>query len=63
MIKISQTEFDIRIDESLLDSLPWVLVKNVPEDAHILAQKWTYDKITNISSDVEEVEGYTLYAP
>lgn len=39
----------------------WVLASEIPEGAEILEEKWSYDKITNIKSDVEEVEGYTLY--
>ncbi len=61
LIKISQEEFDIMLDESLLDSLPWVLESEVPTSAHILAEKWTYDETEEITSDVDTVEGYTLY--
>lgn len=39
----------------------WVLESEVPENATRLEEKWTYDKITNITSDVDSVEGYTLY--
>lgn len=39
----------------------WVLESEVPEGAEILEEKWTYDLTTNITSDKEEVEGYTLY--
>ena len=39
----------------------WELASNMPMGATLLDEKWTYDKITNIESDVEEVDGYTLY--
>ncbi len=48
-------------DKLSQDSLDWVLASEVPENAHILAEKWTYDLTTKIESSEKEVEGYTLY--
>ncbi len=39
----------------------WVLASEVPADAEIVNQKWTYDLTTNITSSSESVSGYTLY--
>ena len=39
----------------------WVLASEVPEDAQVIAEKWTYDLTTNITSDKSSVDGYTLY--
>ncbi len=41
----------------------WVLASDdlIPEDAQIVAEKWTYDFTTNIESDMDYEEGYTLY--
>lgn len=43
------------------DSLEWVLESEVPEDAQIVSEKWTYDLTTNIQSAQSYVAGYTLY--
>lgn len=43
------------------NALPWTLASEVPEDAYIISEKWTYDLTTNITSDQSSVEGYTLY--
>lgn len=45
----------------LNDSLPWVLESEMPAGATVINQKWTYDLTTNITSDKNYVEGYTLY--
>lgn len=39
----------------------WVLASEVPTDAEIVNQKWTYDLTTNITSSSKSVSGYTLY--
>lgn len=39
----------------------WVLASEMPEDAQIVSQKWTYDLTTNTTSNQNELEGYTLY--
>lgn len=56
----------VHIDESsydslMQDSLEWVLESELPQGAHILAEKWTYDLTSKIQSDQPSVEGYTLY--
>ncbi len=43
------------------DSLTWVLESELPNGATVVDEKWTYDLITNITSDKPEVEGYELY--
>ena len=39
----------------------WVLADEMPEDAQIISEKWTYDLRTEITSDKNFVDGYTLY--
>lgn len=39
----------------------WVLASEMPSGATVLDEKWTYDKTTKITSDKDNVEGYTLY--
>lgn len=39
----------------------WVLASEMPSGATVLDEKWTYDKTTKITSDKENVDGYTLY--
>lgn len=39
----------------------WVLVADMPSDAKVIDQKWTYDLTTNITSDKSYVDGYELY--
>lgn len=43
------------------DASNWVLASEVPADAEIVNEKWTYDLTTNITSSNKSVEGYTLY--
>lgn len=43
------------------DASNWVLASNVPADAEIVNEKWTYDLTTNITSSSSSVAGYTLY--
>lgn len=43
------------------DALDWVLASEVPENATIVNEKWTYDLTTNITSGSSSVSGYTLY--
>ena len=33
----------------------------MPSGATVLDEKWTYDKTTKITSDKDNVDGYTLY--
>ncbi len=39
----------------------WVLASEMPSGATVLDEKWTYDKTTKITSDKDNVDGYTLY--
>ena len=53
------------IDEAtysgLIDNtLEWVLASNVPANAVIVGERWTYDKTTTITSDQKYLEGYTM---
>lgn len=43
------------------DASGWVLASEVPADAEIVNEKWTYDLTTNITSSSSSVSGYTLY--
>ena len=43
------------------DASGWVLASNVPADAEIVNQKWSYNLKTNITSSSNSVAGYTLY--
>ena len=43
------------------DASGWVLASEVPSDAEIVNEKWTYDLTTNITSSSSSVSGYTLY--
>lgn len=43
------------------DALDWVLASEVPENATIVNEKWSYDLTTNITSNSSSVSGYTLY--
>ncbi len=43
------------------DASGWVLASEVPSDAEIVNEKWTYDLTTNITSSSNSVSGYTLY--
>ena len=43
------------------DASGWVLASNVPADAEIVNEKWSYDLTTNITSSSSSVSGYTLY--
>ena len=38
----------------------WVLESEIPDEAKVLDEKWTYDKKTTITSDKSTVEGYEL---
>ena len=42
-------------------SMDWVLESEVPDNATIVGEKWTYDYITKITSSNSSVAGYTLY--
>lgn len=61
--KISATSYE----QYYNDSLPWVLASEVPENAYIISEKWTYDLktdyMTKDSAEAEEykADGYTLY--
>lgn len=57
IIYIDNTSFE----QMALNSLEWVLAEEVPENAQIISEKWTYDLTTNIQSDKSYVSGYTLY--
>lgn len=53
------------IDEAtysgLIDNtLEWILASNVPANAVIVGERWTYDKTTTITSDQKYLEGYTM---
>ncbi|MBR0146170.1 MAG: leucine-rich repeat protein [Eubacterium sp.] len=48
-------------EQMMNDSVEWILASEAPADAIIIGEKWTYDYKTTIESDVNEVEGYTLY--
>ncbi len=39
----------------------WTSSSSMPAGATVVDEKWTYDLITNITSDKPEVEGYELY--
>ena len=39
----------------------WVLASKIPSGAKIVEQKWTYDLVTNITSNKSYEPGYTLY--
>ena len=39
----------------------WVLESSMPAGATLLDEKWSYDKITKITSSSSSVSGYTLY--
>ncbi len=39
----------------------WVLASEMPSGATVLDEKWTYEKTTKITSDKQNVDGYTLY--
>lgn len=39
----------------------WVLASEMPSGATVLEEKWTYDVTTQITSDKQNVDGYTLY--
>ena len=43
------------------DASGWVLASNVPADAEIVNEKWSYNLTTNITSSSSSVSGYTLY--
>jgi len=43
------------------DASGWVLASNVPADAEIVNEKWSYNLKTNITSSSNSVAGYTLY--
>lgn len=55
--KINEESFE----QMLNDSLPWILESDLPEGATVVGEKWIYDKRTDIESDTDFVEGYTLY--
>lgn len=55
--KISEESYKQMVN----DSLPWVLASDAPADATIVSRKWTYDLKTEITSDKNYVDGYTLY--
>ena len=42
-------------------SMDWVLESEVPDNATIIGEKWTYDYTTKITSSNSSVAGYTLY--
>lgn len=42
-------------------SMDWVLESEVPDNATIVGEKWTYDYTTKITSSNSSVAGYTLY--
>lgn len=42
-------------------SMDWVLESEVPDNATIVGEKWTYDCTTKITSSNSSVAGYTLY--
>ena len=42
-------------------SMDWVLESEVPDNATIVGEKWTYDYTTKITSSNRSVAGYTLY--
>lgn len=42
-------------------SMEWVLESEVPDNATIIGEKWTYDYTTKITSSNSSVAGYTLY--
>lgn len=42
-------------------SLDWVLESEVPDNATVVGEKWTYDYTTKITSSNSSVDGYTLY--
>lgn len=42
-------------------SMDWVLESEVPDNAIIVGEKWTYDYTTKITSSNSSVAGYTLY--
>lgn len=39
----------------------WTNEENLPDDATVTAEKWTYDLTTKITSSNSSVDGYTLY--
>ncbi len=43
------------------DASGWVLESEVPSDAEIVNEKWTYDLTTKITSSSNNVSGYNLY--
>lgn len=43
------------------DASGWVLASEVPVDAEIVNEKWSYNLTTNITSSSNSVAGYTLY--
>ena len=43
------------------DASDWILESELPANAQIVNEKWTYDLTTNITSSSSSVSGYTLY--
>ena len=53
------TEEDIYAVAELNPVSDWVLASEVPEDAEVLDQKWTYTETTNTESRETSLDGYT----
>lgn len=50
---------DIFAVAELNDVSDWVLAENVPEDAQVVEEKWSYDKTTTTTSRETSLSGYT----